>query len=385
MNTKVLLPFLFAVLLVATSCEQELPIKANVPTFSIEIFADNLQAELDGKVPDYQVMIAEKGNLYEAWAEGNSIYAPDPGGDRVMTTNTRMNVASVSKFVGAVAMCRVLEQHNIGLDQPIHNYLPKSWKSQVHPDHWEAISPYTISFRNLMRMETGIDYVNSSMPSANTMLDALKKPAKPSRVGTYQNGNFTLIRILIGEIEFQLDEEDEDYNERTSRQYYRYINAHLFDPAGVQTVLRADLIDEVDLARAYQLPLNPNFQDDNGRLGWYGLPPNSFNSTASGGLFLNVMDLGALMAYVRYTEDIISAEMRTELLDNELGLYESVDGNHGRYLVKQGTRGADKYDRAYKSIVMMFPNDVEVALLINANFASSRTLLKQAYDAAWSN
>ncbi|MEL6842622.1 MAG: serine hydrolase, partial [Bacteroidota bacterium] len=214
MNTKVLLPFLFAVLLVATSCEQELPIKANVPTFSIEIFADNLQAELDGKVPDYQVMIAEKGNLYEAWAEGNSIYAPDPGGDRVMTTNTRMNVASVSKFVGAVAMCRVLEQHNIGLDQPIHNYLPKSWKSQVHPDHWEAISPYTISFRKLMRMETGIDYVNSSMPSANTMLDALKKPAKPSRVGTYQNGNFTLIRILIGEIEFQLDEEDEDYNER---------------------------------------------------------------------------------------------------------------------------------------------------------------------------
>ena len=131
------LTYLFSIFLLigSTSCQEELPIKPNIPQFEIDQFVANLRESLDDKLPDYQVMVAQKGQLYEGWAEGNAIYPGDPGGQMDMTTNTRMNIASVSKFVGAIAMGKVLEDKKISLDQPIHNYLPPSWKNQVHPDH----------------------------------------------------------------------------------------------------------------------------------------------------------------------------------------------------------------------------------------------------------
>ncbi|MEL7533142.1 MAG: serine hydrolase domain-containing protein [Bacteroidota bacterium] len=378
--------YLLALLLLigSTSCQEELPLKPNIPLFEIDQFVNNLRESLDEKLPDYQIMIAQKGNLYKAWAEGNAIYPGDPGGQMEMATNTRMAVASVSKFVGAIAMAQVLEDNNISLDQPIHNYLPPSWKSQVHPDHWEATSPYFVSFRKLMQMETGIAFpTDVSMPSANAMLEALKQPAIPARVGQYQNGNFTLIRILIGEIFFDLNEKNADYNDNSAQAYYRYIDQKIFTPAEVQNVAPVNF--KTVLPRAHQYPLKPNFQDDDGNIGWLAAA-NVMNSAGSGGLYLSVMDLGGLMAYFRYTEDILSAEMRAAIMDSELGLSESTDGDYGRYLTKQGTRGPeDCCDRAFKSIIMMFPNEIEVALLINANFKSARTLIKQSYDEAWTN
>ncbi|MFK7925663.1 MAG: serine hydrolase domain-containing protein [Bacteroidia bacterium] len=371
-------------LLVSTSCQKELPLKPNITQFEIDEFVASLNTSLGEKLSDYQIMVSQKGQLHQAWAKGNAIHANDPGGVMEMTINTRMNVASVSKFVGAVAMTRVLEEHEISLDQPIHNYLPTSWKTKVHHDHWEAGSPYMVSFRKLMQMETGIAFpTDVSMPSANAMLEALELPALPSRVGTYQNGNFTLIRILIGEIEFGLNEKSDTYNDNSAQAYYRYIDQKIFAPSMVETVEPVNF--KTNLPRAYQYPLDLNFQDQNANIGWLGAT-NVLNSAGSGGLYLSVMDLGGLMAFFRYTNDILSTEMREAIMESELGLTESIDGEHGRYLTKQGTRGPDECcDRAFKSIIMMFPNDIEVALLINANYNGSRNLLKLSYDNAWTN
>ncbi|MEM6349099.1 MAG: serine hydrolase domain-containing protein [Bacteroidota bacterium] len=380
------IPYLLALFLLisSTSCQEELPLKPNIPQFEIDQFVNNLRESLDEKLPDYQIMVAQKGNLYEAWAEGNAIYPGDTGGQMDMTTDTRMAVASVSKFVGAIAMSQVLEEKGISLDQPIHNYLPPSWKSQVHPDHWDAGSPYVVSFRKLMQMETAIPFpTDVSMPAANAMLEALKQPAVPSLVGKYQNGNFTLIRILIGEIYYDLNEKLANYNDNSAQAYYRYIDQKVFSPAKVKGVGPVNF--KSFLPRAHQYPLNLNFQDKDGNIGWLAAA-NQMNNAGSGGLYLSVMDLGGLMAYFRYTEDVLSADMREAIMDSELGLSESTTGEHGRYLTKQGTRGPDDCcGRAFKSIIMMFPNDIEVALLINANYTSSRTLIKQSYDAAWTN
>lgn len=378
--------YLLGVLLLigSTSCQKDLPLKPSISLFEIDEFVSSLNFSLDEKLSDYQVMVSQKGQLHEVWAKGKAIHANDPGGVMEMTTSTRMNVASVSKFVGAVAMARVLEEHEISLDQPIHNYLPPSWKSKVHPDHWEAGSPYFVSFRKLMQMETGIAFPASvSMPSANAMLEALELPAISSRVGTYQNGNFTLIRILIGEIEFDLNEKSKTYNDNSAQAYYRYIDQKLFAPSKVETVKPVNF--KANLPRAYQYPLNLNFKDQDGNIGWLGAT-NVLNSAGSGGLYLSVMDLGGLMGFFRYTNDILSTEMRKAIMESELGLTESTDGEHGRYLTKSGTRGKDECcDRAFKSIIMMFPNDIEVALLINANFNGSGNLIKQSYDNAWTN
>ncbi|MFQ5448007.1 MAG: serine hydrolase [Saprospiraceae bacterium] len=89
----------------------------------MDLFIENVQNNL-GQVAGYQLVVNRDGKLYGSFAEGFSIYDVDPGGPVAMTVNTRMNVASVSKFIGAIALMQVLEKHNISIEEPIHSYLP---------------------------------------------------------------------------------------------------------------------------------------------------------------------------------------------------------------------------------------------------------------------
>jgi len=214
---KTLFFLLIATALFWSACEPDEPVLCDpTPQFDIDVFFDNVNAQL-GNVSGYQWVVNKGGNLYRDTAAGQSIFAGDPGGEIDMTVNTRMNVASVSKFVGAIAMMQVLEKHGININQPIYNYLPESWKPGVHADHFDPGSSYWVSFKNLMRMESGIQFADSSwspgpMPTTLEMRVALRQPADPIRWGEYQNGNFTLIRVLIGEIELGLDETDFAYD-----------------------------------------------------------------------------------------------------------------------------------------------------------------------------
>jgi len=393
---KIIFPFsilLFALLW--TACEPDDPVICDpTPKFDIDVFVENVKAEMDD-VSGYALVVNQNGNFYAAEDSGSSIYAGDPGGEIEMTVDTRMNVASVSKFIGAIAMMQVLEKHNIGIEQPIHSYLPESWKSGVHADHFDAGSNYWVSFKNMMRMESGIQFAAANwspgpMPTTNTMRTALRSPADPARWGVYQNGNFTLIRVLIGEIEFNLDETDTNYDLNCANAYFDYIKANIFDKLLISPPLSITNVNNYyagNFTRGHQWPFNPVFQDGNNNVGW-GATSNPQNNGGSGGLVLSAMDLAKVLAFFRHDDSglIISEEQRNLIMEEELGLTESGNGTYGRYQSKGGTRGPENVtSRALRSRIMFLPGGVEAVLLSNCNITGLGTILQQAYDDAWVN
>jgi CubicO group peptidase (beta-lactamase class C family) len=381
-----------AILLFTTGCNNNGDILCNpAPQFNIDLFINNLEAELED-VAGYQLAVNQGGNLFYSNSNGFSIYNVDPGGPISMTVNTRMNVASVSKFIGTIALMQVLEKHNISIEQPIHNYLPDEWKSITHTDHFDAGSPNLIRFRNLLRMETGLPFTGTVwspgiMPTTQQMIRALIQPALANRWGVYQNGNFTLIRVLIGEIEFNLDENAVDYDQVCTDKYFTYIKLNIFDKLDLNPPMSVDEVNNYytgNFTRGHQWPFDDTFRDGNNNLGW-GATSNPSLNGGSGGLVLSAMDLAKVLSFFQHDESglIISSTQRELILENELGLIESMTGTEGRYQSKGGTRGADGQARALRSRVIFYPNGVEAVLLINSNFTKMGTILQDSFDDAW--
>jgi CubicO group peptidase (beta-lactamase class C family) len=385
--------FYFAILtslILSLTCNKD--VCDPTPQFDIDLFIENVRNNLD-QVAGYQLVVNRDGNLYDSFAEGFSIYDVDPGGPVAMTVNTRLNVASVSKFIGTIALMQVLEKHNIGIEQPIHSYLPGSWKTLVHPDHFDAGSNYKVRFKNLLSMETGIQFTGASnwspgdMPTTLEMLSALILPADPSRWGVYQNGNFTLIRVLIGEIEYNLSASAPDYDLVCAETYFKYIKENIFDKLNLNPPMSVTDVNSYYLAnftRAHQWPFDDSFRDGNNNLGW-GATSNPQNNGGSGGLVLSAMDLANVLAFFQHDQNslIISETQRDLVLENELGLIESINGEHGRYQSKGGTRGPSSDSRALKSRIIFYPNGVEAVLLSNSNITGLGTILRKSFDDAW--
>ena len=97
---------------------------------------------------------------------------------------------------------------------------------------------------------------------------------------------------------------------------------------------------------------------------------------------MNAQELGTILAYLLHdkNETLLSKERTEELINLRLGLLESPTGKYGVYPSKGGTRGPDDNDRAIRSRIMIFPNNVEAVLLTNCDFQQIGSALWQNYD-----
>src|SRR5262249_32302969 len=104
------------------------------------------------------------------------------------TSDTRMHVASVSKFLTAVGMVRTLHKKGISPDARIVDHLPAYWKKGKNIDR--------ITFRHLLTHTSGFSTGGSA--SHYTFMKG-KVAEGVARVGDYdyENMNFGLCRILI--------------------------------------------------------------------------------------------------------------------------------------------------------------------------------------------
>ena len=369
-----------------------------MPQFNIDRFVEEVNMRMNdvaNPVSGYQFVVNQSGNLYHSEAGGVAVHANDPNGEISMSVNSRMNVASVSKFIGAMAMMKVMEDYAISVEFNIVNYLPESWRTLVHQDFSDVDSEAFLTFRKLMKMNTAIVFPGTNpspgiMPTEAQMLAALRAAPDLSRIGMYQNGNFTLIRVLIGEIVYDLDENATDYATTCTDKYFEYLKTNFFDPLGIFPPMTAQSVNDYYAVTAYPLAYRFPFDDtwtnpSDGSLGW-AHTSNPYLNGGSGGLLLSSMDLARLIAFFRHdpNEMLISKTQRDKILSYELGLIESSDGENGRYQSKGGTRGADNCcSRALRSRIMFFPNGVEAVLLSNCNITTLGTILRESYDAAW--
>ncbi|RKZ10721.1 hypothetical protein DRQ32_06855 [bacterium] len=373
------------------------------PGFDIDLMVSNLEAALDGAVMGYAFSVARDGNHYASRSGGYARhpldYPLDTTNGIAMSPTMRVNVASVSKVVGAVALMRVLQEKGISPLTPIHNHLPPSWKPLVHADHFDAGSQYKVDFRKLMRMETGIQYPGSSvspgaMSSNAQMLSALQISADPSRWGAYQNGNYCLIRVLIGEIEFDLDETDVNYAQNCADAYVQFINDKLFNPIGVSNVL-GTYLDRYPPMSYESASIVGHTKDT--CTGYFGLAASdgTINNSGSGGLRLSSMGIANFLAYFMHAPDQMGVDVDTRdyILDHYLGFtstpsYDSPAHGSTPYYAKAGAFTAFdgtcvQAGRAHRSCSMVFAETgVEVGLILNSP-GSVCNEIRDAYDAAW--
>lgn len=390
---------LFLVAFILNSCEKDDPQQFcdPAPSFNIDSFVEELNSQLNDEnnpVAGYQLVVNQNGNLYHSEAAGFAIHENDSEGPINMTVNSRMNVASVSKFIGATALLKAMEENNVSLEFNVVNYLPETWRSQVHAAHSDVDSDAYLTFRKLLQMNTAINFSGNNpspgiMPTEAQMLSALVAAPAMNRIGTYQNGNFTLIRVLIGEIVYNLDETANDYSSACTDKYFEYIKENIYDPLQINAPSSTGQVESYydgTYAWGYQWPFNPNFQNaTDGTLGWKHYS-NPYLNAGSGGLLLSSMDIAKIMAFFKHdqNETIISQQQRESILNSELGLTETVSGEHGTYQSKGGTRGADNCcSRALRSRIMFFPNNVEAVILTNSNYNQLGSLLRNSFDKAW--
>lgn len=383
----------------------EANIQANGVEFSMDRFVDrvlNYFDDEDNPVAGYQLVFSKDGQPYHQEARGWAIHPNDNGGVGVpMTTTTRFDVASVSKFLCTLTLANALEFHGIGWSESVAPYLPPSWVSQLAPEHLDPSSECYLTFEKLIRHETCLGWPgDESGPIGGTAIEVLDAllPAQlnPAEHGDYQNGNFILARILVSEILIGnfLDETAPIYDEYSVRFYYEAADLYIFEPLNLDIPASISEIGSFysgNTPHRYAFPFNTS-ATCNGELGSEANPSAPYNFTGSTGWLVSSLELAAIMAYFIHDDSgtIISTVQRDYILANGLGLSpnEWNQGNtiYGQYYEKGGllrtTCGsATNIQRSFRTSTAAYPNGVELSVTTNSNIDFMESLVDEWEDA----
>jgi len=94
--------------------------------FSVEQFEENLTTSLDAENPmGYAYVITQNGQVKASGSAGLARSVAD--GNKVMSINEIMHVASVSKTITTAAVLKLLDEKGISVNASIAPYLPSHW------------------------------------------------------------------------------------------------------------------------------------------------------------------------------------------------------------------------------------------------------------------
>lgn len=131
MKKKIIIPslLLFAVTCFQ-SCKKE-PSLSGGSSFSLDKFEQNIKNTYPSGVVGYSYAISYLNKVERFGAWGDARIATD--GLKAYTVETRQELFSVTKFVTATTVCKVLGDLGKTLNEKAVNYLPANWK--VHASY----------------------------------------------------------------------------------------------------------------------------------------------------------------------------------------------------------------------------------------------------------
>jgi len=202
------------------------------PAFSINDFAANIRAQLSGKCTGWAFVINKNGQEAIAEAGGDAIVEGDQLSNNVnlnqrsFTPDTRVQVASVSKTITAIAVLRLLQDTGIGLNAAVWPYLPSDWELG---NNFEGVR-----FRHLLSHTSGMTGVFSDALTDEEAKLAVVLGAAPGAAPAYRNINFTLFRYIIPKLwaAAELPHAHADNNVAASFFYAVYIIERIFSQMG---------------------------------------------------------------------------------------------------------------------------------------------------------
>ncbi|MBN2509569.1 MAG: beta-lactamase family protein [Spirochaetales bacterium] len=376
---KVLWIVTFVIIFGFTSCDMGIgndnqQINQNLPVFDIDLMEDNILDTFTGGSIGFTYAIAVQGTLERSGAAGQKSQAPDANVN--LSVNDKFHVASISKTVTTIAALMMLEETpGVGLDTTIDGYLPSSWTQGPGLDG--------VTFRELLTHESGFDHPDQSR-YFDRDLQNLVAAGTPNSGPEYSNANHNFIRVLLPYVigaNKNIGESDEDFHERI---FGQYLYTKVLQPRGIDLRISP--------------PANPvlyySFPSD-GSVGLGGAGDTNWEFSyefGAYGLYLSVIDILNIMSYLHFggeSDGYLSDEMLEEMNTDEMGYWNSRNGDKGRYLMKQGswryTNGNNNL-QGVQTIVAHYPDGVQAAVFVNstpANPYNMASLMRDIYDSSF--
>jgi len=346
--------------------------------FNVDQFEQNIRAALDGQTVGYAYAINQDGELVKSGASGYARTQID--GQMDQSASKRMNIASISKTISAVAVLKLLEKRGLSINDLIAPWLPQDW----------SLGPgvSTLSFKNLLTHRTGFVSNNSYLEQTISFI-AIKKTiaigVSQSQTYKYQNVNFALCRVIIPALWKGLAGAPEigEIDATSASLFYRnFVETEIMDKIGVMNVDCINPPGELPTLGYYSKRAGEHGLDY-GQWNWYEL-------CAAGGYYLSAIELANFMVHIRYDDMLLSPANRAIMDKNHFGWCESgiMIGSKGSYYNHGGSIEWDTgtIKGNMRGLVVKYPNNIEAVLLINSDIANGNyitTIMTQAYDDAW--
>ena len=365
-----------------------------IPVFNLDRFEQNLNDAFGLQTVGYQYAIGRDGVLARSSVFGTTGLArtnADPPNTSQVATK-EMNIASISKTITATVLLRLLDERNLSVDSPIAPWLPANWVlgAGIGPGPGPIRSP-SLSFRDLLTHLSGL---NANQNTAYRYADLQNYAAAgivpaDKEVFTYQNANFAMFRVAIPYLRYGANGVNQiaslvpfaPFDEVIAGLYIETVRDYAFAPTGF--VQGGCVASDPIPTLSYPFPSN----------GQAGIQPGDWiTRCGSGGWYLSSVELLGVMAFRRFTQQILSPASRQLMDFNYLGWMDparyafskGIYGNyrsHGGDLTVSGPLGA---------CYMEFFNGVQVALNVNStggnylgNGSYQCSVLKWAFENAF--
>ena len=322
---------------------------------NIDKFDQSLRNAMDALGVGYCYMIKRRGKILHVNASGWAQVSTD--GPICWAPHIPMNMASVSKFVTAIAVVRLVRDSGISLKTSIAGFLPQYWT--------QGTGIGGITFRDLLRHEAGLGSTISGTGAGNFAEAKGEIASGPSAVVkgkyTYKNVNFAILRILFATLTGTLSpafptpsflgiSDDAFWDAISAIAYQNYANDNVFAPAAVAP---RDFSADANAALAYATPpVSPGARIVDG-------PGGSGQS----GWHLSIGELARLLDEFR--AGAMMEKWRAQLvLSNRYGLDLPLMTRAGQVYTKGGRKLAGP--QGMDSAIYLMPGDVDFAIYVNS-------------------
>lgn len=377
-NKQMLFPLITCLMITGlfSSCKKNDKIKANVPVFKVEIFKEQLKAGL-ADARGFQFVITKDGVVADTAAVG--LGGSGRTGNIPADVNAYVNIASVTKMFTAVTVLDLLSKNGLKVDSTIGRWLPDTWPSNA------AIRKLT--FRQLLTHKSGI---RTGVTTWSSLKNVVANPPEGDTSYSYANANFALFRAILPKLDnphtFEYWEDgmtENDFQEWMSNLYINMVNNYVFENAGLT---KRECVNPGG---------NTHTMMNEAPFSLVSVANGDWTNTCGGGgFYLTTMDMARVMVYMTHSNKILSDNQRTLMDDNRFGLNRAFSVTGGTALGHGGglyddfdnSGGYNPGDPGLQTLLIKFPNKVELALCINSignDWRNTNAIVQTAYNAAW--
>jgi CubicO group peptidase (beta-lactamase class C family) len=341
---------------------------------SVTKMHESVLDQIEGRTFGWQLAIAQNGQLKVAVSDGTAVSQADNNGNWVsMKPTQKMELASVTKNITAVATMKLLRRNNLTVESKVWPYLPLAWDESKFK---------AVKFKHLLTHTSGINQALAAMPADKRPTDnswasmriVVENGTTVDSQRQYKNANFAMMRVLNAKLWKRSGGGFAPVTAANHTTYVLdYMRKHIFEPAGLFNI---GCIPSGTTTGIRSYALNSN-QTSKGAV--FGT--SSGECAGARGIALSSVQLVRYLAHLRHGSIINPADLDT-MDELRAGWSEDANGGDGgENGVLDGLpdnklspgaywHGGDLFDnntgRQLHTCAMTFDDGTEATLLINS-------------------